>query len=75
VKVGTVWALVFGNQLVGIAPSRKRALRIASIGNTFLDKLQLFGLVDTTAFAATFAAYLQAASDPAMGFVPVMRIT
>lgn len=72
-KLGGLWCLFLRGQLIGVAPTRKRARHIASLGNQFLRILQVFGRVDADAYVAAYQLYLSDASDPLGGFKPVMR--
>ena len=73
VRVGRQWYVFFGDLPVAAGPTRKRAGRMAVLGNDFLRRLQRQGAVDVNALASQFSAYLVAASAIDGGFVPPIR--
>lgn len=75
VRQGRIWSLAFGNQLVALSPTKKRARGIAAAGNDFLRRLQRQGIVDPAAIIEMMTEFLKVATDPAGGFSPVIRTT
>jgi pimeloyl-ACP methyl ester carboxylesterase len=70
---GNVWVVLLRGEVFAIAPSRRRARRIANIGNQWLRKLQVLGAVDGVSLVAALENYLHDAQDPLGGFKPVMK--
>jgi len=72
IKFDGLWWVTFGGQLVAVGPTRKRAGRMAVLGNDFLRRIQRQAGVDTVALKQLFGEYLDAASIPDNGFSPVI---
>ncbi len=72
VKFDGLWWVTFGGQLVAVGGTRKRAGRMAVLGNDFLRRIQRQAGVDTVALKQLFSDYLDAASIPDNGFSPVI---
>jgi len=73
-RTGRVWWVYFGDQRISAGPTRKRARAVARTGNEFLRRLQGQAFTDPATLETQFSNYIQAASDPASGFVPTLRI-
>jgi hypothetical protein len=71
-RVGRVYYVTFGGQVVATGPHRRGAHQLAREGNAFLRSMQSRAGVDTAEMAGQFSAYLDAATDPTQGFQPVM---
>jgi hypothetical protein len=72
-RVGPVYGCALGGVLFSVAPTRRRARHLARLGNDFLDRLQLEGIVDAQVLADLWIKYLMAAADPSGGFTPPMN--
>jgi len=72
VKFDGLWWVTFGGQLVAVGGTRKRAGRMAVLGNDFLRRIQRQAGVDTVALKQLFGEYLDLASVPGNGFSPVI---
>lgn len=72
VKFDGLWWVTFGGQLVAVGATRKRAGRMAVLGNDFLRRIQRQAGVDTVSLKQLFGEYLDAASTPDNGFSPVI---
>jgi pimeloyl-ACP methyl ester carboxylesterase len=72
VKFDGLWWVTFGGELVAVGGTRKRAGRMAVLGNDFLRRIQRQAGVDTVALKRLFSDYLDAASVPGNGFSPVI---
>lgn len=70
VRFGRTWAVVFGGEVVAVAPIRRRAQSIARSGNAFLRKLPRQAVVDVNQLSEQFNLFLADATNPAAGFVP-----
>jgi hypothetical protein len=73
IRQGRIWAVVFADQVVSLAPTKRSARGVARSFNESLRRLQVQGVVDPTAFSAQLQAYFVEAVDPASGFVPPMN--
>jgi len=73
IKVGRVWYVVFGDQVVAIAGKRQRAQGLARSGNDMLRRLQMQPLVDTQQLTQQLGDYLTLAASATGGFVPPIR--
>lgn len=73
-KVGRVWSVLFGGELIAVAGREDRARSIARSGNDFLRKLPRQALVDIETLAGQMVAFLNVASDPTGGFTPPINI-
>lgn len=73
VKFEGLWWVLFGDQLILVAPTRRRAGRFCVIGNDFLRRLHRMAGVDTESLKVLFGEYLAAAVVPDNGFVPTIK--
>jgi hypothetical protein len=73
VRQGAVWAIIFGETTIAVTPNRRQAQGDARLLNEFLRRLQRTAMVDPSSLLSTMTEYLEAASDPAGGFLPVMN--
>jgi hypothetical protein len=73
-RTGRIWWVSFNGTRVVTAPNKKRALGFARVGNDFLRRLQIEGLVDPVALVATLQAYCQDAAAVDGPFQPPMRV-
>jgi len=73
VRIGRVWWVAFGDRLIVAAPIKKRARHLARAGNDFLRSLPKQAVVDPQGLSDQLTAFLQAAADPASGFVPTIN--
>lgn len=71
-KIGPIWWVTFGGQLVAVGPRRKSAGLMCVRGNEFLRRLQRMGGVDGNALGRLLVDYINAASTPDNGFTPVI---
>jgi len=72
VRVGRINCVAFGDKLVTITNTKKRALRMANSGNDFLRVMQRQAVVDPVTIVAQFDSYFQFAADAGAGFAPVL---
>jgi len=72
VRFQGLWWITFGDELVAVAPNKKRAGRFCVIGNDFLRRHQRLAGVDTEAMKKLYADYIDAARIPDNGFVPAI---
>lgn len=72
VKVAGVWLVQFRHQNISVGPGRRRASKLASLGNRMLKILQIQGRVDVPSFLEAFTSYLEDASNPDSDFHPTM---
>jgi len=74
VRVGRVNCVAFGDKLVTVTNTKRRALRLANSGNDFLRVLQRQAIVDPVSMAVQFDNYFQAAIHGELGFKPAMNV-
>lgn len=72
VKIGPIWWVTFGGQLVAVGPRRRNCGLMCVRGNAFLTRLQRMGGVDGAALAGLLVDYIAAASTPDNGFSPTI---
>lgn len=72
-REGPVWIVLLRGSVFAIAPTRRRARRIANIGNQWLTKIQVVARMDSGALLGAFESYLTDAQDEHGGFKPVMK--
>jgi len=72
VKIGGIWWVVFGGQLVAVGPRRRNVGRMCVTGNQFLRRLQRMGGVDGVGLGNLLIDYIAAASTPNNGFTPTI---
>jgi hypothetical protein len=73
VRVGKINCVAFGDKLITITNTKKRALRLANSGNDFLKVLQRQAVVDPVSITTQFVNYFEFATNPASGFAPIMN--
>lgn len=73
VRIGRVWYVTFGGEVISLAGPKRRARALARQGNEFLARLPGQAVVDTAQLSAQFTAFLAAAQDPASGIVPLFN--
>jgi hypothetical protein len=71
-RVGRINCVVFGDKLITITNTKKRALRLANSGNDFLRVLQRQAVVDPVTITSQFDAYFLLAAAGGTGFSPIM---
>jgi len=71
-RVGRDWVIVFGGEIVGVGPTKRRARALARNGNNTLRSLGRQAFVDTNALGQLFSEYLDDAANPNAGFVPAL---
>lgn len=72
-KVGLVWCTFLHGDQIAVGPTRRRASRLANLGNQFVKRLQTEGIVHTNALSYALSEYLRQATNPDGDFKPVMR--
>jgi len=73
IRMGKVWGVTLGGELVCLAPSKKRAQATARAGNNFVRRLPRQALVQPDALIQQFTAFIVASADPAGEFEPKLR--
>lgn len=74
VQIGAIWYTVFGEKIIALGPTRRKAGILAQTGNAFLRKLQRQASADPDGLKVALDTYLTAAQDPASGIKPTLRI-
>jgi hypothetical protein len=74
VRVGRINCVAFGDKLVTITSTKKRALRMANSGNDFLRVMQRQAVVDPVSMTQQFINYFQFAVQGDLGFRPALNI-
>lgn len=72
-RLGKLWFVILGDSAFAIGPTRRKAGRLANLGNQFLRRLQTEGQVDTDSLVFALQSYLEEASDPTSTIKPTMR--
>jgi hypothetical protein len=75
VRLGRVWAVGFGDQIVAQGVHEKTCRHICRAGNDFLRSLPKQAIVDVTALQGQLEAFLALAQDPSQGFSPTIKTT
>jgi len=70
-----IWMIAFGDSIVAIAPTKRRARALARLGNEFLRRLLVQAVVDPDVMETQLAAWLTSAQDPTSGIVPTLQTT
>jgi len=71
--IGGIWVVTWQGRVFAIGPQRARARDMARSGNTWLRRMQRFGLVSLESLKLSVGDYLSRASSDGNGFDPVMR--
>ena len=71
-RVGKVHLVTFRGKVIATGTRKRKAMGVANDLNDMLKRLQTTGLVDPPALIQSLQTYLDEATDPAGGFVPVM---
>ena len=74
-RVGKVWVVVWNEDIVAIAPNRKRAQAMAREGNAWLRRMQHFVYCDIQSLQDNFSAYLIDATSDTTDFSPPISTT
>lgn len=74
-RSGRIYYVTFGGTDIAIAPKKKRAKALARVGNDWLRRLQTEAVVAPEAIVQQFETYVNAATDPAGGFTPLLNTT
>lgn len=72
-RLGRIWYVTFGGEIVITAPIEKRARHIARAGNDFLRSLPKQALVDPVGLLQMMEQFLVASAAPESGFSPQIR--
>lgn len=72
-KISGIWYVTFGSSIVTIGPTRRKAQRLANVGNLFAKRMLRQSQVDSTTMAAQWAEYMSAAADPGSGIRPTLQ--
>jgi hypothetical protein len=72
-RVGRTWYVYLGDTPIAIAASKRGARALARDFNASFRRLQRLPIVDVAGLTHGLDDYLEAASDPAGGFSPVMN--
>lgn len=73
VRVGRVWNVVVGGNVVAMSARERTARSAARRYNAWVDSLLTQGIVDPVSFNAAVQAYFQAAADPASEISPKLQ--
>jgi hypothetical protein len=73
VRIGRINGVMFGEKLVVITNTKKRALRLANSGNDFLRVMQRKAMVDPVSMGQQFHDYLVIAQQAVAGFHPPLQ--
>jgi len=73
-RIGKIYYVLFNGKIVAIAPYKRRARGMARIGNDLLRRLQNEAVVNPDEMINQLRVFMNAASDPAGGFTPIMNI-
>lgn len=74
VRVGRINCVAFGDRLVTITSTKKRALRMANSGNDFLRVMQRQAVVDPVSMTQQFINYFTFAVQGDIGFQPALNV-
>jgi len=75
IRIGRIHCVGFGDKLITITNTKRRAIRLANAGNDFLRVLQRQAVVDPVSITNQFGNYFLAAASIDSGFQPVLSTT
>jgi hypothetical protein len=72
-KNGDIWVVAFGDTVIAVGPSRRRAQALARFGNYFLRRLFAQALVEPDAIVTELQNFFTNATTPGAGFNPLLQ--